>query len=697
MKTIHVQAERDYLARLASRKPSGAVAELFWNAVDADATDVRADYHDNGLGIVERVTVIDNGDGMAYEPALQSFAHLGGSWKKTAVKTQREGRMLHGQAGVGRFRAFALGKRIEWKTTFAENESVKARKATKNAKDGTPAPPARKSFTIVGLKDQSTFTVSDLSVAATEAALGTVVTIDNGDLTFNTLDNATVLQELTEQFALYLRQYPHVRISYGGRKIDPAEAEERREEVPLPPVTVGDRSVEAKLTVVEWKSNASKSLVFCDAKGFALGERVGVIHAPGLNFTAYLQAEYLRELHEKNLLELDDLSDEVRPIVDAAKGALRAYARRRQAERAESAVTDWKREEVYPFSGEAKGPVENAERQVFDIVALNVSAYLPEFDKTAQAQKRLAFRLLRQALEDSPEAVQTILTDVLNLPREKQEDLAKLLRKTSLSAIIQASKVIADRLNFLRGLELLLFDPTSKETLLERKQLHRILVPNTWFFGEEFHLTVDDESLNEVLARHRTLLGSVTDENDPVLRDDGSQGVVDLMLSRRIPLPKAEEREHLVIELKRPAKKVGLDVTGQIESYAMAVATDERFRDTNTRWTFWAISNEVTEPARMKAAQSNRPVGMLFQSENPRITIWIRSWAQVIEGARGRLEFFRKELDYSADKESAREHLNEVYKKYLPEVLRDGDAAEAPNPDTKKEKASEVDPPKGSL
>lgn len=654
MKTLRVQVERDYLARLASsRKPSNAVAELLWNAVDADATRVEVDYRDNGLGIVDRITVTDDGDGMPYDIAIDSFSRLGGSWKKSAVKTKREGRMLHGKAGLGRFRAFALGKRIEWSTTYRKSKKTLA------------------TFTIVGNKDQSTFKVSDDESAPDGSKTGTKVTIDNCDLTFDALHGDSVIQELTEQFALYLRQYPTVVVVHGGRKIDPSSAEERREELPFAAIRIRNREVEAKLTVVEWKSNASKSLVFCDGSGFALGERQGVIQAPGLNFTAYLQSDYIRELQEKNLLELDELSDEVRPLVDAAKSALRAYARRRQAERAESAVTDWKREEVYPYAGEPSSPVETAERQVFDIVALNVSNYLPDFDKAAQKQKKLAFRLLRQALEDSPESVQTILVDVLNLPRDKQDDLARLLKKTSLSAIIQASKTIADRLNFLRGLELLLFDPLSKETLLERKQLHRILAPNTWIFGEEFHLTVDDESLNEVLNRHRELLGSVTDENAPVLRDDGSEGIVDLMLSRRVPLPKAEEREHLVVELKRPRKKVDLQVTTQIESYAMTVAADERFRDTNTAWHFWAISNEVNEQARMKARQVNRPEGMLYQSDNPRITVWIKTWGQVIDAARGRLEFFRKELDYTADKISAREHLNEVYKKYLPDVLRD--------------------------
>src|SRR5689334_6529298 len=102
MKTLHVQAERDYLARLASsRKPSTAVAELLWNAVDADATRAEVVYRDNGLGVVERMTVSDNGDGMPYDVAIEAFSHLGGSWKQRSIKTKREGRLLHGKAGLG--------------------------------------------------------------------------------------------------------------------------------------------------------------------------------------------------------------------------------------------------------------------------------------------------------------------------------------------------------------------------------------------------------------------------------------------------------------------------------------------------------------------------------------------------------------------------------------------------------------------
>jgi hypothetical protein len=91
------------------------------------------------------------------------------------------------------------------------------------------------------------------------------------------------------------------------------------------------------------------------------------------------------------------------------------------------------------------------------------------------------------------------LDEVLGLPLEKRQELIDLLKRTTLSAIISASAIIADRLEFLRGLETLIFDTDFKERTLERSQLHRLVAENTWIFGEQYGLSADDQSLTEVL------------------------------------------------------------------------------------------------------------------------------------------------------------------------------------------------------
>jgi hypothetical protein len=141
------------------------------------------------------------------------------------------------------------------------------------------------------------------------------------------------------------------------------------------------------------------------------------------------------------------------------------------------------------------------------------------------------------------------------------------------------------------------------------------------------------------------------------------------MLSRFIPQSRAEEREHLVVELKRPSQAVDDGVAAQIRSYAFAVADDERFRDTKTRWVFWAISNEVTHGVRRQAKQRNKPEGLLYDDDEQRIFIWVKSWGQIIESCRARLQFFQERLQYAANHDTAIAYLRATHEKYLPKKL----------------------------
>jgi hypothetical protein len=226
--------------------------------------------------------------------------------------------------------------------------------------------------------------------------------------------------------------------------------------------------------------------------------------------------------------------------------------RRRASEKAAGLVEEWQREKVYPFQGQPTTAIEEAERQVFNVVALNVNHFLPNFQESNERTKRLQLRLLRHAVEHAPGDLSKILTEVLDLPIEKRQELADLLDRTTLAHIISASKIIADRLEFLQGLEALVFDGDLKHAVRERTQLHRIVAENAWMFGEQYNLSVDDQSLTEVLKKHVAARNREVEIDEPVVRADGSRGIVDLMFSRNIQLAGSEHREHLVVELKRP-------------------------------------------------------------------------------------------------------------------------------------------------
>src|SRR3954452_8557338 len=117
---VRVQVDLDHLERLI-KSPQAGLAELIWNAVDADANEVTVTVETNALGAIETVVVEDNGTGMTPEDARRGFGALGGSWKASEKVSRQDRRALHGAEGKGRFGAFAIGDRIRW-TSVADGD-----------------------------------------------------------------------------------------------------------------------------------------------------------------------------------------------------------------------------------------------------------------------------------------------------------------------------------------------------------------------------------------------------------------------------------------------------------------------------------------------------------------------------------------------------------------------------------------------
>jgi hypothetical protein len=651
-KTVEIQVQNDHLARLAEvRKPILAIAELVWNAVDADADRVDVLLHDDALGELTAIEVADDGHGMPYADAEGLFSRLGGSWKRGGKRSRTKSRLLHGQYGGGRFRAFGLGRVVDWEVTYAGPESLRQ-------------------YRLSMLKDiLRRVVIGEELLVPAGSHTGVSVRVSELERDFRSLRSDSVVQELAQIFALYLRQYPEISIYFDSQKIDPATAVERAESYPLPAIEAEGESFDVSIEIVEWRMQAERRLFFCDAAGFPLDSGSPGIQAPGFSFTAYLKSDYFAKLLAENRLEIAELDQATATAMTTAKEIMRDHFRRRASEKSAGLVEQWQRDNIYPYRDPPQTETERVERQVFNVVALNVNHFLPAFEESDEKSKRFQLRLLRHAVEHAPTDLSKIINEVLDLPQEKRQELAGLLDRTTLAHIIGASKIITDRLEFLQGLEALVFDPDLKHKVRERTQLHRILAENAWIFGEQYHLSVDDQSLTEVLKQHIAAQRREIEIDEIVTRPDGRRGIVDLMFSRNIQLAGSEEREHLIVELKRPDVAVKAETITQIESYAFAVAGDARFRDVPAKWVFWAVSSVMDDHARRRVNERDRPRGMLYQGDDPSITIWVKTWSQIISDCRARLRFFSEKLNYAPDRDASVAHLKATYHKYLADLF----------------------------
>jgi len=648
--TIEIQA--DFLERQTKAKPVQALAELIWNGLDADATRVDVRIESSELGTT-KIIVRDNGCGIPYGEAPKLFTRLGGSWKTSGGRTKTKSRMLHGYEGRGRFKVFALGRVADWQVTYR-----------------TDAGDLR-GYGITMLENN----IREVQITGehdiTTGETGVEVDITELHREYRSLNPDNAVQELAEAFALYLKDYRDVSIFYEGRHVDPNAVIVATRRINLDEIDDDGVAYPVELEIIEWRNLTTRGLYLCTEQGFPLSKVATHFHIGEFHFSAYLKSPFITKLHAEFQLDLAGMNTLLNNCIEEAQKTIKAYFRERASERARTVVEGWKTDNIYPYKGEAKSLIEDAERKVFDILAVTASDYMPDFQTAPPKKKAFDLRMLRTAVENSPEELQIIMNEVLVLPKRKQEELAELLQETSLSSIINAAKIVADRLKFLSGLETILFDQEKKKRLKERSQLHQILADNTWLFGEEYNLSVSDKSLTEVLRKHRQLLNDDIEIDHPVQHISKQRGIVDLMLSRALRRHRANELEHLVVELKAPRVVIGKDQVNQIEEYAFSVMDDERFKRNNVRWMFWVLSDDMNSFAEKRILEHEQQHGTIYRKGN--CVIAIKTWSQLIEDNKARLQFFQEKLEHQVDNEVALSHLQEKYQKFLAGVITDED------------------------
>ena len=314
--TVSVEVGEDHLAAFM-RSPRIAIAELVWNALDADATEIDVSYQLNNFGAIEAVVISDNGTGMTPSDASYGFGNFGNSWKRTATGTPG-GRALHGKLGRGRYTAYSIGAHALW-DTVAEDERD------------------RKRLTVSG-SASNLRNVSISDSVKTEDPAGTVVTItDLSEKTSRELAREGMWEELTTRFALYLEQYPTVTITFRGNPLKPEGLRTRNETWPIEV-----DGVTAELQLIEWdasKVKVDRKLYLCDEHGSALADIPPGIQAPGYQFTAYLRWAGFQAIgHDIIMAEMD--KGEAGDLITAAKDQLRDYFKERANERQKEVIKE---------------------------------------------------------------------------------------------------------------------------------------------------------------------------------------------------------------------------------------------------------------------------------------------------------------------------------------------------------------------
>lgn len=694
---VRVNVTDEYLASLI-RNPKVGLEELVDNALDADATAIDIAFR-RGLGeAVTGITISDDGEGMTWHRATSAFGNLGDSWKIRDRRT-KSGRGRRGSKGSGRWAAFSLGEEVTW-TSVAD----------------APVGTAQEKVVVSG----SSRSLGEFDIAepvALTGDTGTVVDVREVRDDAQILDSDVERRRLTELYALSLRRQPSLSITVDGKPLraDDVIVEVTRIPVDVPeltetdrahtdepthapirdltqnqpePASVGDAEPLVWLTVVEWHPKVRgirPTLVLTDADGEALHDHIDFIPKAPWLFTAFLAWDGFED-HRPNLPSPITWQPPLSTVVEAGLEVLRQHITDRKNAAEVGILTSWKLEDSYPFgTTPPRGPIEEAERDLFDLVAVTAASAIQGSDVKG---RKFALRMLREAMRSDDTNLTHVLQQVLDLDADQVDDLSNLLRRTTLPALLKAGRVVTHRLDILDGLHTILHEPAFAARVGEKRHLHEVVAAEPWVFGDEYTTSVSERTLPAVLRAHRAKLGServIVDPNaDPAVgagpgSDSGSSGEVhpvddgprptvsgregriDLMLTRVSPLEK-DLTQHLIVELKRPSVTLSAAEITQLEEYAYEISNDSRFHGQTVSWDFVLIGTKMSAFAQDKAEKLERQADRSFR-------LRVTTWDRLLRARRHQMKFVERALADATSGSHGLDELRRIHADRLPDEV----------------------------
>lgn len=650
MADIRLQASDDHVARIAREgDPVRAVVELIWNAIDAEATQVDVVIKRSPMDAIDEVHVIDNGHGIASTEVESTFGRIGGSWKKLAAKSKNNKRTLHGKLGEGRLRAFALGSRVTWSSrslsTAEELESI----------------------TISGSRNQRDRLTWDAQLAAADQrTTGTTVYAYNEDQRLlSALDSIDIIATLRAHFAPVLLNDASLSISYDGSTLDPTEEISRDSSFYFNFGTGEEQLASAR--IIEWNTGKHRALYFGPDTDHFVYETAGDQFEKHFSFSVYITWPGLGS-EELSLLGLHEMAEgDVGELWRTTGRVVRNYFNTRRREQRRHLIEQWQDNGIYPYTSEPKTDTEQAERAVFDAISGTIAAQIPKSNKEA----KLTLNLLKNALHHDPEKLTTILHEVVSLNDDDRDTLTKLLRETTLPAIIQSANMIARRHKFLTGLRHLLYDPDDSSEVGERDHLHKLLEYQLWIFGEGYRLMSSERSLTELLRTHLRLEGLPTKGVKTVRRWDGKTGRTDLHLAVR--MQEHERIRHLIVELKAPGVTAGRKELDQVEDYANAILSNAAFKSDSATWDIILVVTDYDNVVRHRVQEEHQSTGLVLEPRPeaglPGVRVYVRRWSDILAENKRRLDFITSALDHDPSISEGLDYIRQEYSDLLPSTL----------------------------
>ena len=622
---------------LKSFKPLDALCEYIWNGFDAQADRVDVKLYTNEFGLLNMISIEDNGTGIVYEELGDKFKTFNDS-KKYDISKKVNHSLPHGRQGIGRLTFFAFAQRARWNTVYEKSGNkyeyyIDMEKDTLNQYDDNG-----------GKKPQITG-----KNVGTEVIFTQVQQFSKDD----------IVEKIKIEFFwfLELNKPRNFQILVDGEKVTYDEFIIKKIEF----VPAAELTYKYEISIVQWNQSLGKEFskfYFIDSDNEEKYKEATKLNKKSDEFfhSIFIKSSYFdnfyfeKEMDGQACLFPNKNEQEYRKLMDAINVFLYKFRRRYLKGASDKFIDKLIDSKIYPEFN-ANNPIDTYRKSELDNLVGTLYAAQPKiFTNLSDDNKKITIGLLKLIMDaEDKDNLFKVLKQVVDLDEDELAELAGVLKYTSLSNITRLVKLIEDRQKVIQGLKELVFnkDMYAKEV----PHIQTGVENHYWLFGEQYNLITAAEP-DFTYALKGLILATTGKDEDVDIDHEDKNKEMDIFMIRQDR--KGDVTENVVVELKRPTVALGETQLSQVKKYLQVIRKDDRFNMGNVKWTFYLVGNKFNTSGFLEGElENNRNHGeqhLVYWVDNGMTKIYVLKWSEIFDE-------FSKRHEYLLDKLNLEEEL----------------------------------------
>ena len=622
---------------LKSFKPLDALCEYIWNGFDAQADRVDVKLYTNEFGLLNMISIEDNGTGIVYEELGDKFKPFNDS-KKYDISKKVNHSLPHGRQGIGRLTFFAFAQRARWNTVYEKSGNkyeyyIDMEKDTLNQYDDNG-----------GKKPQITG-----KNVGTEVIFTQVQQFSKDD----------IVEKIKIEFFwfLELNKPRNFQILVDGEKVTYDEFIIKKIEF----VPAAELTYKYEISIVQWNQSLGKEFskfYFIDSDNEEKYKEATKLTKKSDEFfhSIFIKSSYFdnfyfeKEMDGQACLFPNKNEQEYRKLMDAINVFLYKFRRRYLKGASDKFIDKLIDSKIYPEFN-ANNPIDTYRKSELDNLVGTLYAAQPKiFTNLSDDNKKITIGLLKLIMDaEDKDNLFKVLKQVVDLDEDELAELAGVLKYTSLSNITRLVKLIEDRQKVIQGLKELVFnkDMYAKEV----PHIQNVVENHYWLFGEQYNLITAAEP-DFTYALKGLILATTGKDEDVDIDHEDKNKEMDIFMIRQDR--KGDVTENVVVELKRPTVALGETQLSQVKKYLQVIRKDDRFNMGNVKWTFYLVGNKFNTSGFLEGElENNRNHGeqhLVYWVDNGMTKIYVLKWSEIFDE-------FSKRHEYLLDKLNLEEEL----------------------------------------